>query len=89
MQMALSKIILPTDYHIKPTFRQKINRLRLALITLSFMFLMEILASVFSHSLSLLADAGHIAADTIALAITLIATWWTEKSSKNFDKISS
>ncbi|WP_346290579.1 cation diffusion facilitator family transporter [Sphaerothrix gracilis] len=35
----------------------------------------ELLAGRFSHSLALVADSGHMLADTSALALALIATW--------------
>lgn len=48
------------------------------LITLGFMFV-ELIAGLISGSLALLADAGHMLADTLALGLSLFAAWLAAK----------
>ncbi len=64
----------------------KVRLLQTALILLSSFFVAELIAATSSHSLSLLADAGHVLSDVAALAITLTATWYSSlKRSKSVD----
>ena len=64
----------------------KVRLLQTALVLLSSFFVAELIAATSSHSLSLLADAGHVLSDVAALAITLTATWYSSlKSSKSVD----
>lgn len=64
----------------------KVRLLQTALILLSSFFVAELIAATNSHSLSLLADAGHVLSDVAALAITLTATWYSSlKRSKSVD----
>jgi len=64
----------------------KVRLLQTALILLSSFFVAELIAATNSHSLSLLADAGHVLSDVAALAITLTATWYSSvKKSKSVD----
>ena len=64
----------------------KVRLLQTALVLLSSFFVAELIAAINSHSLSLLADAGHVLSDVAALAITLTATWYSSlKSSKLVD----
>ena len=51
----------------------KVRLLQTALVLLSSFFVAELIAATSSHSLSLLADAGHVLSDVAALAITLTA----------------
>lgn len=60
----------------------KVQSLQIALILLSSFFAAELLGAACSHSLSLLADAGHILADVTALGITLSATWLARRLAK-------
>jgi cobalt-zinc-cadmium efflux system protein len=55
----------------------KVQLLQTALILLSSFFVAELIAALNSHSLSLLADAGHVFSDVAALAITLAATLYS------------
>ena len=64
----------------------KVRLLQTALILLSSFFVAELIAATSSHSLSLLADAGHVLSDVAALAITLTATWYSSRQrSKSVD----
>ncbi len=65
----------------------KIRLLQTALVLLSSFFVAELIAALNSHSLSLLADAGHVFSDVAALAITLTATWYSsvKRKSKSVD----
>ena len=44
------------------------------------LFLVELLVGLWSHSLSLLAGAGHVFADLLALALTLLAAYASRAS---------
>ena len=65
----------------------KVRLLQTALVLLSSFFVAELMAAMTSHSLSLLADAGHVFSDVAALAITLTATWYSsvKRKSKSVD----
>ncbi len=65
----------------------KVRLLQTALVLLSSFFVAELIAALNSHSLSLLADAGHVFSDVAALAITLTATWYSsvKRQSKSVD----
>lgn len=59
--------------------RQGTRALRLALaITVTFM-LVEALGGLWTNSLALLADAGHMLTDTAALSLSLFAIWFTRR----------
>ena len=49
-------------------------RLRVAFVLIAAFFVVEVVAAVASGSLSLLSDAGHMAADVVALGAALVAT---------------
>jgi len=49
-------------------------------ITASFMFV-EAVGGVLTHSLALLADAGHMATDAAALGLALLAVWFSRRPS--------
>lgn len=49
-------------------------------LTLAFMFL-EVIAGLYTHSLALVADAGHMLGDAAALGLALIAVWFSSKPS--------
>lgn len=59
--------------------RQKSKLLWLAISLVSSLFTAELLTGLCSHSLSLLADAGHLFSDVIALIISLVATKLAQK----------
>ena len=61
----------------------KVRLLQTALVLLSSFFVAELIAALNSHSLSLLADAGHVFSDVAALAITLTATWYSSVKGKS------
>ncbi|MEG4802932.1 cation diffusion facilitator family transporter [Microcoleus sp. ARI1-B5] len=60
----------------------KVRLLQTALVLLSSFFVAELIAATSSHSLSLLADAGHVLSDVAALTITLAATWYSSLKSR-------
>ncbi len=62
--------------------QQKVQALWTALVILSIFFCVELSAGIWSHSLSLLADAEHILADVGALGLALLAIWLSESISK-------
>lgn len=59
--------------------RQKVQTVSIALVLLSSLFATELIVGAFSHSLSLLADAGHLFADIAALGMTLVAMWIAQR----------
>ncbi len=63
----------PTPESASPA--KKVKLLITALILIGSFALVELGAGLFSHSLALLADAGHMASDTFALVLALLATW--------------
>ena len=62
---------------------QKTQLLWIVLSLLSSFFIAELCTGLWSHSLSLLADAGHMLSDVVALGLTLIATWLSRKPAGN------
>ncbi len=58
---------------------QKVQRVTLALVLLSSLFATELVIGALSHSLSLLADAGHLCVDIAAMGLTLIAAWMAQR----------
>ncbi len=61
--------------------QHKIQTLWTALIILSIFFCVELSAGIWSHSLSLLADAEHILSDVAALGLALVAIWLSRSMS--------
>jgi cobalt-zinc-cadmium efflux system protein len=61
----------------------KVRLLQTALVLLSSFFVAELIAAISSHSLSLLADAGHVFSDVAALGITLAATLYSSLKARN------
>ncbi len=59
--------------------RQKTQTLLITLGLLGSFFLAELSISIWSHSLSLLADAEHLVSDIAALGLTLLANWLAKK----------
>lgn len=62
--------------------KQKFQALWTALVLLSVFFCVELSAGIWSHSLSLLADAEHILSDVAALGLALVASWLSQSISK-------
>ncbi|MEA5464173.1 cation diffusion facilitator family transporter [Leptothoe sp. PORK10 BA2] len=60
----------PTD-----TSPQKLRVLAIALVMVAGFSILELKVSHHSHSLSLVADAGHMIADVFAIAMSLLAAW--------------
>jgi cobalt-zinc-cadmium efflux system protein len=61
--------------------QQKVKRLWWVFGLRSGLFLVELGAGLWSHSLSLLAGSGHLFSDLITLGLTLLATWLTKRRS--------
>lgn len=59
--------------------RQKTQTLWVTLSLLVSFFIAELSISLWSHSLSLLADAGHLLSDIAALGLTLLASWFATR----------
>lgn len=55
--------------------RQKTQTLWMTMGLLVSFFVAELATSLWSHSLSLIADAGHLLSDVAALGLTLMASW--------------
>ncbi|MBN8560196.1 MAG: cation transporter [Leptolyngbya sp. UWPOB_LEPTO1] len=70
------------------TQQQKIKRLWWVLGLRSGLFLVELGAGLWSHSLSLLAGSGHLFSDLITLGVTLLATWFTQRRTASQTAIS-
>lgn len=57
----------------------KTRLLWMALGTLGSLFVAELATGLWSHSLSLVAEAGHILSDVAGLGLTLMATWLAQR----------
>lgn len=55
--------------------RQKVRSLWIALLLIVGFAIAELSVGVFSHSLALVAESGHMLSDGLALGLALIATW--------------
>ncbi|MBB4657613.1 cation diffusion facilitator family transporter [Parvularcula dongshanensis] len=55
------------------------SRLRVALLVIAGFMVVEVVGGLLSGSLALIADAGHMATDAIALALALGAKWLAQK----------
>ena len=77
-------VLPPLHWAIEPVsscpHNQTHRRLLLALGTLSGLFFVELGIGYWSHSLSLLADSGHVVMDAAAIGLTLLATWLGHRS---------
>jgi cobalt-zinc-cadmium efflux system protein len=62
---------------------QPLNLLWIVLSLRSSLFLVELIAGLWVHSLSLLAVSGHMLVDVLALAVALVAAWLAEGSPTN------
>jgi cobalt-zinc-cadmium efflux system protein len=56
-------------------YQQKVRKMWMALSVLTGFSLLEVSVSGWSHSLSLVADAGHVFSDAAALGLSLLAAW--------------
>lgn len=63
--------------------QEKIKALQRALKWLSLFFCVELGVGLWIHSLSLVVDAGHMLLDFGALGLTLLATWFAQRSAIN------
>lgn len=80
------------DHHSIPTpgLSQPLNKVRLLIIAVVLIFsfsLAELAAGLFSHSLALLADSGHMVSDCFALVLALLATWIARRRSASGDSV--
>ena len=57
----------------------KVRLLLIALVLICSFSLAELAVGLFSHSLALLADSGHMASDCLALVLALLATWMAQR----------
>ncbi len=67
---------LPDCCLAEETQTPKSQRLWTALVLVSCFSLAELLVGLSSHSLSLLADSGHMISDSLALGLALLAATW-------------
>jgi cobalt-zinc-cadmium efflux system protein len=61
----------------------KARLLTTALLLICTFAVIEFGAGLFTHSLALVADSGHLASDCLALILALLATWFAKKASDN------
>ncbi|MGB3493924.1 MAG: cation diffusion facilitator family transporter [Elainellaceae cyanobacterium] len=66
--------------HLHPV-QNKSRRLGIALVLVLAAALLECVAGVMSHSLSLVAESGHMVADGVALGLALVAAWMARSPS--------
>lgn len=55
------------------------SRLRVILVLTSFFFVVEVLGGLWTNSLALLSDAGHMLSDMFALGLSLFAFWLSSR----------
>lgn len=67
------------------TREQPINLLWIVLIMRSGLFLAELIVGLWVHSLSLLAVAGHMVVDVVAIAVSLVAAELTHRPSNKLN----
>jgi len=65
--------------HLKNKRTQSKSRLLAVLMLISAFMLIELVVAFFSHSLALLADAGHMLTDVGAILLSLLAIWFAAK----------
>lgn len=65
----------------------KVRLLTTALILICCFAVIEFGAGLFTHSLALVADSGHLASDCLALILALLATWLAKKSRDGNGKV--
>jgi len=66
------------DHSHRPTRKNK-RRLFLVLLLTSLYLAAEVIGGLLTHSLALLADAGHLLTDVAGLALALFAIWFADK----------
>jgi cobalt-zinc-cadmium efflux system protein len=66
-------------HNTQATPAEKIRVIRVTLVLLGSLFATELAIALQSHSLSLLADAGHLLSDVAAMGITLLAVWLAQR----------
>lgn len=71
----------PTHPSSQPT--SKVRLLVIALILIGSFAVAELGVGLLSHSLALVADAGHMASDCLALVLALLATWIARRRNAN------
>ncbi len=77
------KIVPAINTSLEVTQRMpKIQILWIVLGWRSFLFLIELGAGIWSHSLSLLAASGHLFSDLVNLGLTLLVTWLVDCKSE-------
>ncbi len=59
--------------------KQKNQRLGITIGLIASFFVAQLAIGLWSHSLSLLADAGHLLSDVAALGLTLVASWLAQR----------
>jgi cobalt-zinc-cadmium efflux system protein len=62
-----------------PTRSKSRSRLTAVLGLTAVLMLAELLAGIYSHSLALMADAGHLLTDVASQALALLAIWFSSK----------
>ena len=65
--------------HFHDPRRRTRKRLAVAFGFTATLFLVELVGGFLSNSLALLSDAGHMLADLVALALTLLSIYWADK----------
>ncbi len=61
----------------------KVRLLVTALVLICSFAVAELAVGLFSHSLALLADSGHLASDCLALVLALLASWIAQRRSSS------
>jgi cobalt-zinc-cadmium efflux system protein len=64
--------------HSVPASRAKQAQLAIALLLIVTFALVELIVGLTSHSMALVAESGHMATDSFALLLALLATWLTQ-----------
>lgn len=62
-----------------PQATRKVRLLLVALVLICSFAVAELAVGLFSHSLALLADSGHLASDCLALILALLASWIAQR----------
>jgi cobalt-zinc-cadmium efflux system protein len=62
-----------------PTKKTATTRLWISVGITSLIFVLELAGGIFSNSLSLLSDAGHVFVDLAASSLILLSLWWARK----------
>ncbi|MBW1744323.1 MAG: cation transporter [Deltaproteobacteria bacterium] len=67
------------DHSHGPSREKGKSRLRLVFILTSLFFIVEVVGGLWTNSLALLSDAGHMLSDMFALGLSLFAFWLSSK----------